>query len=112
LRRAVAGLRAWLVQRVTAVYLLLFIVFLLAHFLLDRPTSYLAWHAWIASPAVGVAVFVFCAALLAHMWVGLRDVILDYVKPLAVRVAALALLGLGLIGLGAWMIRILWRAHG
>jgi succinate dehydrogenase hydrophobic anchor subunit len=33
LRRAVTGLRAWLVQRVTAVYMLLFIVFLLVHFL-------------------------------------------------------------------------------
>jgi succinate dehydrogenase / fumarate reductase membrane anchor subunit len=112
LRRAVAGLGAWLVQRVTAVYMLLFIVFLLSHLLFERPTSYLAWHAWIVSPVVSITAFVFCAALLAHMWVGLRDVILDYLKPLAVRMGALALLGLGLIGLGAWVIRILWRAHG
>ena len=112
MRRAVAGLGAWLVQRVTAVYMLLFIVFLLSHFLLEWPTSYLVWHAWIVSPAVSITVVVFFAALLAHMWVGLRDVILDYVKPLAVRVGALALLGFGLIGLGAWMIWILWQAHG
>lgn len=112
MRQAVSGLRAWLVQRVTAVYMLLFLVFLLTHFLLDRPTTYLAWHTWIVSPVVSITVLVFCAALLAHMWVGLRDVILDYVKPVAVRVGALALLPLGLIGLGAWVIRILWRAHG
>ena len=112
MRRAVSGLRAWLVQRVTAVYMLLFLAFLLVHFLLDRPTSYLAWHTWIVSPLVSITAFVFCAALLAHMWVGLRDVILDYVNPLAVRVGALALLALSLIGLGAWLIRILWHAHG
>ncbi|PLY45384.1 succinate dehydrogenase, hydrophobic membrane anchor protein [Janthinobacterium sp. ROICE36] len=112
MRRAVSGLRAWLVQRVSAVYMLLFLVFVLAYFLLDLPRSYLAWHTWIAHPVVSSAAFVFFAALLAHMWVGLRDVILDYVKPLAVRVGALALLALGLIGLGAWVIRILWRAHG
>ncbi|MET3108255.1 succinate dehydrogenase / fumarate reductase membrane anchor subunit [Oxalobacteraceae bacterium GrIS 2.11] len=112
MRRAVSGLRAWLVQRVTAVYMLMFLVFLLAHFLFDRPSSYLAWHAWIVSPVISIAAFVFCAALLAHMWVGLRDVILDYVKPLAVRVGTLALLALGLIGLGAWVIRILWQANG
>lgn len=112
MRRAVSGLRAWLVQRVSAVYMLLFLVFVLAHFLLDLPRSYLAWHTWIANPVVSIAAFIFFAALLAHMWVGLRDVILDYVKPLAVRVGALALLALGLIGLGAWVIRILWRAHG
>ncbi|HEY8857440.1 MAG TPA: succinate dehydrogenase, hydrophobic membrane anchor protein [Rugosibacter sp.] len=112
MRRAVSGLRAWLVQRVTAVYMLLFLVFLLVHFLLGRPTSYLAWHTWIVSPMVSITGFVFWAALLAHMWVGLRDVILDYVKPLAARVGALALLVLCLIGLGAWVIRILWQAHG
>ena len=108
MRRTVSGLRAWLVQRVTAVYMLLFLVFLLMHFLLDRPSSYLAWHSWIVSPMVSITALVFCVALLAHMWVGLRDVILDYVKPLAVRIGALALLALGLIGLGAWVIRILW----
>jgi succinate dehydrogenase / fumarate reductase, membrane anchor subunit len=111
LRRAISGLRAWLVQRATAVYMLLFLVFLLVHFLRDRPTSYLTWHIWIVSPMISITGLVFCAALLAHMWVGLRDVILDYVKPLAVRVLALALLVLGLIGLGAWVIRILWHAH-
>jgi succinate dehydrogenase / fumarate reductase membrane anchor subunit len=111
LKRAIAGLRAWLVQRVTAVFMLLYIVFLLAHFLVDRPTSYLAWRAWIVRPVVSISAFVFCAALLAHMWVGLRDVILDYVKPLAVRVGALGLLAVGLVGLGGWVIRILWLGH-
>lgn len=107
MKRAIAGLGAWLVQRVTAVFMLLYIVFLLTHFLLDRPTSYLAWRAWIERPMVGISSFAFSAALLAHMWVGLRDVILDYVKPVAVRVVALALLGFCLIGIGAWVIRIL-----
>ena len=99
-------------QRVTAVYMLLFLISVLVHFLFDRPASYLAWHTWVASPLVSITSVVFCASLLAHMWVGLRDVILDYVKPLAVRVGALAVLALGLIGLGTWVIRILWQANG
>jgi len=112
LRRSVSGLGAWLVQRVTAVYMLLFLVFLLAHLLSGRPSSYPAWRAWIASPAIGVATFVFWAALSAHAWVGLRDVALDYIQPIAVRVGALALLAIGLVGLDAWVVRILWRAGG
>ena len=112
MKRAIAGLHTWLLQRVTAVYMQCFIVFLLAHFLLDPPQSYLAWHAWMRGPVVSIATFVFCVALLTHMWVGVRDVILDYVKPLAIRVAALTLFGLGLIGLGAWVIHILLFAHG
>lgn len=77
MRRAVTGLRAWLVQRVSAVYMLFFIVFLLFHFLLDPPNSYLAWHDWVLSPGVGITASIFFAALLAHAWVGLRDVIMD-----------------------------------
>ena len=92
--------------------MLLFILFLLMHFLFDHPHSYLAWRDWMLSPAVSIAAMVFFAALIAHAWVGLRDVILDYVHPIAVRVFVLALLGLGLTGMGAWVIQILWMGHG
>lgn len=111
MKRAVSGLRAWLVQRVTAAYMLFFILFLLAHFLLDPPKSYLAWHTWMRSSAVSIAAFVFLTALLMHTWVGIRDVILDYVQPIAIRVLVLALLSLGIVGLGAWFIRVLWFGH-
>lgn len=112
MRRDVTGLHAWLVQRVSAVYMLFFIVFLLTHFILDPPYSYLAWHEWMLSPSISISAFVFFAALLAHVWVGVRDVIMDYVHPIAVRVFVLSLLGLGLTGVGAWVIRILWLGRG
>lgn len=112
MKKAVTGLRAWLVQRVTALYMLFFVIFLAAHFLIDPPQSYLAWRSWMLSPSVSSAFVVFSAALLAHVWVGIRDVILDYVQPIGVRVLGLALLGFGLCGLGAWVIRILWLGPG
>jgi succinate dehydrogenase / fumarate reductase membrane anchor subunit len=43
-----------------------------------------------------------------HAWVGLRDVTLDYIKPIAARVAVLTLIALALVGAGAWIFRILW----
>ena len=107
MRRAVTGLRAWLVQRVSAVFMLLFIVFLLGHFLFDRSHSYQAWRDWMLGPAISTAAIVFFAALIAHAWVGLRDVVVDYVHPVTARVFVLALLGLALTGLGVWVIRIL-----
>jgi len=111
-RKAVSGLRAWLVQRVSAVYMLLFIVYVLVHFMIDRPQSYLAWRGWMTGSGARIAAAVFFAALMAHAWVGLRDVIIDYVHPIAARVGALALLGLGLTATGAWVIQILWLRHG
>jgi succinate dehydrogenase / fumarate reductase, membrane anchor subunit len=75
------GLRAWLVQRASAVYMLFFIIFFLVHFAVDPPHSYPVWRTWMTSYSVSVVTTVFLAALLAHAWVGLRDVILDYIDP-------------------------------
>ncbi len=104
-----SALRAWLVQRISAVYMLVFLVLLLLHLLLDPPRTYGAWQGWVANPAIGVAILVFFAALMVHAWVGLRDVILDYVRPVAVRTTMLSLVGFALAGLGAWVAEILWR---
>jgi succinate dehydrogenase / fumarate reductase, membrane anchor subunit len=109
---AFAGLRAWLVQRMSAVYMLFFIAFFLVHFAVDPPHSYPIWRTWMTSFSVSIATAVFFAALLAHAWVGLRDVILDYIHPMVFRVCLLVLLGFLLTAVGAWIVRILWMSHG
>ena len=107
MRKTVTGLRAWMVQRLSAVYVLSFIVFLLFHFLLDPPPSYQAWHDWISNSGVSIAAAVFFAALLLHTWGGVRDVIMDYVHPLGLRVSVLALLACGLLAGAVWVLRVL-----
>jgi succinate dehydrogenase / fumarate reductase membrane anchor subunit len=109
MRRPLSGLRAWLLQRVSAVYMLAFLVIALLTFVVDPPRTYEAWRGWVSRPGVGVAILVFFAALIVHAWVGLRDVILDYVRPVALRATALTLLGFALVALGAWIAEILWR---
>jgi succinate dehydrogenase / fumarate reductase, membrane anchor subunit len=110
-RKPFTGLGAWLVQRVSAVYMLFFIVLFLIHFLVDPPHSYPAWHGWMMSSGVSIGTAVFFAALLAHAWVGIRDVILDYVHSIALRVCVLVLLGFVLTATGVWAMRILWMEH-
>jgi len=89
--------------------MLVFVVVVLLHFVFDPPRSHGAWQGWVSKPEVGVAILVFFGALLVHAWVGLRDVILDYVQPVAVRATVLALLGFALVALGVWVAGILWR---
>lgn len=100
MRIVLTGLRAWLVQRASALYLLFFVLFLVAHFLLDRPRDFRAWHDWVAQPAIATVLLAGTLALLFHAWVGVRDVLLDYVHPLGIRAAALFLLAGGLIAAG------------
>lgn len=109
MRSAFSGLRAWLVQRFTAVFLLLFILFVLGRLSFDRPQTYDAWHAWFAGDGMRIALPVFFASLLLHAWVGLRDVTLDYVKRPAARTTLLALLALVFAALGAWVLLIMMR---
>jgi succinate dehydrogenase / fumarate reductase membrane anchor subunit len=54
-----------------------------------------------------IAATAFLGALLLHAWVGVRDVILDYVHPVGLRVAALAVLGSGLMAMAVWAVRML-----
>ncbi|HEX6136031.1 MAG TPA: succinate dehydrogenase, hydrophobic membrane anchor protein [Casimicrobiaceae bacterium] len=104
------GLRAWLVQRASALYLLGFMLFLIAHFLFDRPRDFQAWHDWIAQPVIATTLLAGTLALLYHAWVGVRDVLLDYVHPPGIRVPALLLLAGGLIAVGLSVLVTVLRA--
>ena len=103
-----AGLRPWLLQRLSAVYLTVYAVYLLLHFVLQAPTDYLMWQSWVSSPVVSVSAALFFLALLLHAWVGLRDILIDYVQSMAVRLFVTAMLAVGLSACGLWALRILW----
>lgn len=75
------GLRAWWVQRASAVGMLLFVLFLLNSSAVHPMHTHSQWRDWVARPAITLAFGLFFTALLAHMWVGLRDVLLDYARP-------------------------------
>ena len=48
-------------------------------------------------------------ALLYHAWVGVKDIWMDYVKPVWVRLLLQTLTALWLVGCAAWSAQILWR---
>ena len=108
--RQASGLRAWALQRISAAYLGLYIIYLIGLFLFAPPTDVVAWRGWIADPVHGVGLSLFFVALLIHAWVGFRDVLIDYVQPFLTRVSLLTLLGIGLIGCGLWAARVIFLA--
>jgi succinate dehydrogenase / fumarate reductase, membrane anchor subunit len=106
---AAHGLRAWLLQRFTAVYLAGFILFVVIRFgVFNAPVGYQAWHAWLAEPFVNLAAALFVLSVVGHAWVGVRDVIMDYIRPAGMRVAVLAAAALALIACAAWGLRVLF----
>jgi succinate dehydrogenase / fumarate reductase membrane anchor subunit len=101
------GLRAWILQRLSAVYMTAYLLFFIFHVSANPPHSYTGWHGWMAGPLVSLATALFFIAILVHAWVGVRDVIMDYVKPPGLRFSLLSLIGIVLLACGLWVLRIL-----
>lgn len=106
--RRAHGLRAWLIQRFSAVYMALFLLFILARFWAAPVQDHVEWHNWMRDPIINLSVGLFILAVLIHAWVGIRDVIMDYVKPIFLRVTLLAAIALMLVGTGLWSLRVLF----
>ena len=105
--RTAQGLRAWLVQRFSAVYLAAYLL-VAAVCLLTRPLpDYARWRDWFAQPWVGVLTVIFLVAVLLHAWIGVREVLVDYVHPVWLRLVLLALTGLVLLASLLWVLRAL-----
>ncbi len=102
------GTRAWLLQRVSAVYMGLFLLLFPAYLVYVAPDSYQAWHDFVACRLVSLSLLLFFFSLLIHAWVGVRDVIIDYVHNPGLRLLKLTLTGLVLIACGLWIMSILF----
>ena len=91
--------------------MLIFVVFVLGAFIWHPLHSYTQWKASVGHPAMTIAVFLFFVAFLSHLWVGLRDVLLDYARPAGLRRALLGLVAAGLVGMAGWVSWIFLRLH-
>ena len=101
------GLRPWLIQRVSAVYIALFIIYSIFALATAGDAGYSQWREWISHPVNTIAVGLFAIALLLHAWVGMRDIILDYVHNTLVRMLAFTLVIVVLVSSGLWSAKIL-----
>ena len=103
------GLRDWLAQRITAVVMAMYSVIVVATLMLGRPITYPVWRDLFAQGWMRVATLLFAVSVAWHMWVGMRDILMDYVKPAGARLAAEVLVLLLIAGYLGWTAQILWR---
>jgi succinate dehydrogenase / fumarate reductase membrane anchor subunit len=103
------GTRDWLAQRITALVMAVYTVLAIAVIASKAPLSYEAWKALFAHGWMRIATLIFVASLAWHAWVGVRDILMDYVKHDGLRLALQVLTVLLLAGYVSWAIDILWR---
>lgn len=105
--RAAQGLRAWLLQRFTAVYLGVYVVSVLGVFFSGDHWNYAEWRHWISQPVMGIATVMFLLAVLLHVWVGVRDVLIDYIHIAWLRLVFMAGTAFVLLVSLLWILRAL-----
>jgi succinate dehydrogenase / fumarate reductase membrane anchor subunit len=103
------GMRDWLSQRVTALVMALYTLVLLAQVLMPGPLEYYRWSGIFAAQWMKVLTFAVVVALAWHAWVGVRDIWMDYIKPVGLRLGLQVATIVWLVGCAGWAIQVLWR---
>ena len=104
------GLRDWLAQRVSAVLMALFTLLVLVQMLFRKgPMGYDKWAGIFAVQWMKFLTLVLILALIYHAWVGMRDIWMDYIKPVWLRLSLYILTIVWLLGCAGWAIQVLWR---
>ena len=100
-------MRSWIIQRVSAVFIAFFVLYFGTFLATHLPLEFTSWHGWLEMTFNKVVVILFFIAIFFHAWVGSRDVVIDYVHPVAIRFVLLtAILG-GLVAMSVWLLLII-----
>ena len=103
------GLRDWLAQRITAAIMAVYTVIVVVALLRGAPITYKVWSDLFTQGWMRVATLLFMASLVWHAWVGVRDILMDYVKPAGLRLTLEVMTLLVLAAYLGWTVQILWR---
>ena len=103
------GLRDWLVQRITAVIMAVYSVIAVIVLVSNKNITYAVWRDLFAQGWMRVATLLFAVSLGWHAWIGVRDILMDYIKPAGLRLALEVLTVLTIAAYVGWTVQILWR---
>lgn len=104
------GTGSWLLQRATAVALALALPALALYFLAAMPDDFAGWQALFAPLWLRLLMLLAAVALALHAWVGMRDIFMDYVHSIGLRLGLYLLVISILSGSVAWLVATLWSA--
>ncbi len=103
------GLKDWLAQRVTAVLMALYTIVLIAQVLFGKKMGYTKWAGIFSQQWMKFLTFIVIVALLYHVWVGMRDIWMDYIKPVWAKLGLQVMTLVWLVGCAGWAVQVLWR---
>lgn len=103
-----SGLYDWMVQRVSAVILSIYTVFIVAYLLINPELTYSQWSGLFETTWVRIFTLLALLSIAVHSWIGLWSVSTDYIKSTGFRFLFQALCGLAMFVYVVWGIQVLW----
>ena len=103
-----SGLYDWMMQRVTAVVLMAYTIFMIGYLLFSSDLSYAQWSSLFQNTAMRIFTLLAILSMVAHAWIGLWSVSTDYIKKTSIRFAFQSVCGLLAFIYVVWGIQILW----
>jgi len=101
------GIRPWIVQRVSAVLLAIILCAFVFNLMIAPPGNFQDWQDFIGGRIWHTIIIAFWIALFIHAWIGVRDVIMDYIHPDGLRFFVLTTFAVFLIAMTIWMLKIM-----
>jgi succinate dehydrogenase / fumarate reductase membrane anchor subunit len=102
------GLRDWLYQRVTAIFMVIYSAGLLGYIIMHPGLAYYEWHDLFTHLWVKVVTVLFILCLLVHAWIGMWTVFTDYIKSFVLNLIIQVVVFIALIGFFLEALLILW----
>ncbi|MFT5235090.1 MAG: succinate dehydrogenase / fumarate reductase membrane anchor subunit [Shewanella sp.] len=80
-----SGVHDFILIRASAIVLAIYTIFLVGFVACNSPLTYDVWHGLFSALPMKVFTLLALVAILIHSWIGVWQVLTDYVKPLALR---------------------------
>lgn len=98
----------WLVQRLSAMILGVYFIFLLAFCLMQSGVDYTVWHKLFANWGMRLFTLLALISLVAHTWIGMWTIGTDYVKHASARWIFQGIVVAVLAACFMWGLSIIW----
>jgi len=103
-----SGLYDWLLQRISAVVLAAYSVFMVGYLLVNPQLDFAQWDALFGMTSMRIFSLMALLSLGAHCWIGLWSVSTDYIKPFGFRFIFQMVIGVLMFIYTVWGVQLLW----
>lgn len=104
------GVQDWLLLRGAAILIALYVIYLLGFIVYSSPLTYESWHGFFALSFTKVFTLLTLLAILVHGWIGMWQVLTDYVNDVALRLLVQLIVVVALLSYAIYGTVVVWGA--